>query len=175
MFPLWSKLIFVCSGILGLFFLIKSILRTVALYNNPNSVEFFTLLPSLTFEIKQIGMYEIAVKCPYWFAMLPTGIKFRLVNLKTNTEIPIVQKLNFFSQRRNMSGDRIFPISEFNVLETGNYQLQNFNTEKFKEKDKFLITPKTGLKGLLLILAIVFSGIFFIGGMVMAVLSFVIK
>ena len=86
MFPLWMKIIFVLSGILGLFLLIKSISKIVALYNNPNSVEFSALLPSTIFEIKEIGAYEIAVKRPSLFGMIPTGITFRLVDLKSNIE-----------------------------------------------------------------------------------------
>lgn len=173
MFPLWMNIIFACSGIAGLLLLIRSISKIVALYNNPNSVEFSALLPSTTFELKQKGMYEIAVKRPSLFGIIPSNITFRLVELKTKTEIPVYHRVNLFSQRKNMAGERIVPVSEFKVSEIGSYQLENFNPEKFKEKDKFLITPKTGSKGFLLIFAILFSAMLFIGGTVLTVLSFV--
>lgn len=147
----------------------------VALYNNPNSVEFSALLPAATFEIKETGMYEIAVKRPYLFGVIPTSISFHLVDLKTKADVPVFQSVNLFSQRKNMSGERIVPISEFKADETGSYKLMNLNPEKFKEKDKFLITPKTGSKGFLLIFAVLFSAILFIGGSVMTILSFVKK
>ena len=172
-FPLWLKIIFLLSGILGLFLLIKSISKMVALYNNPNSAEFSALLPSSTFEIKQAGEYEIAVKRPDLFGIIPSNIAFRLVDLKTQNEIPVIQSVNLFSQRKNLSGERIVPISEFKADEMGTYELQNFNPEKFKERDKFLITPKTGAMGFLLIFAILFSAILFIGGTVMGILSVV--
>lgn len=175
MFPLWLKIVFICSGILGLLLLIKSISRMVVLYNNPNSLEFSALLPSTTFEIKEIGMYEIAVKRPYLFGVIPSVLNLHVVELKTRAEIPVVHAVNLFSQRKNLSGERIVPVSEFNAAQIGTYQLQNLSTEKFKEKDKLLITPKTGVTGFLLIFAILISAFLFIGGTVMTVLSFVKK
>ena len=172
-FPLWIKIIFVCSAAGGFLLLIKSISKIVALYNNPNTVEFSALLPSVTFEIKQIGMYEIAVKRPSLFGIIPSNIIFHLEEITTHTEIPVYRSVNLFSQRKNMAGERIVPISEFKVDQVGSYQLENFNPEKFKEKDKVMITPKTGSKGFLLIFAILFSAMLFIGGTVMLVLSFV--
>ena len=175
MFPLWLKIVFGCSGILGLILLIKSISRMAALYNNPNSVEFSALLAAGTFEIKQTGMYEIAIKRPSFFGIIPTGIDFHLICLKDNADIPVFQSVNLFSQRNNMSGERIVPISGFSANEAGSYKLVNLNPEKFKENDKLLITPKTGSAGFLLIFAILFSAILFIGGSVMTILSFVKK
>src|SRR5438552_16280597 len=104
MFPLWLKIIFGCLGILGLFLLIKSISKMVALYNNPNSVEFSAQLPATTIEIKQTGDFEIAVKRRALFGIIPTNATFHLMDLKTQTEIPVNRSLNLFSQRKNMSG-----------------------------------------------------------------------
>ncbi len=173
--PLWLKIVCAISGILGLFFLVKSISKIIALYNNPNSVEFSAILPFATFEIKQTGVYEIAVKRPALFGVIPSTVTFRLVDLKNKTEIPVYQSLNLFSSRNNLSGERIVPVSEFLVVETGSYQLDNLNPEKFKDRDKILITPKTGAKGFLLIFAILFSAILFIGGTVITILSFTKK
>jgi hypothetical protein len=175
MFPLWIKIIAGCAGIIGLFLLIKSISKMIALYNNPNSVEFSALLPSATFEIKEAGTYEIAVKRPYLFGIIPSDVNFHLVDLKTKAEISVYRSVNLFSQRKNMSGERIVPVSEFKVETVGSYQLDNLNPEKFKERDKFLITPKTGATGFLLIFAILFSAGLFIGGTVLTILSFVKK
>ena len=173
LFPLWVKIVFIFAAILGLFLLIKSISKMLALYNNPNRVEFSALLPSVNFEIKQIGMCEIAVKRPAFFGVIPTHLNLRLLNMNSNLEIAVHQSVNLFSQRNSMSGERIVPVSEFTVTETGSYQLQNLNPEKFKENDKLLITPKTGAQGFFLIFAIIFSAILFIGGTVFSVLSFV--
>ena len=163
------------GALLGLFLLIKSISRMLALYNNPNSSEFSALLPSTVFEIKQAGTYEIAVKRPSLFGVIPTAVTFRLLDLKSNAELPVMRNVNLFSQRKNMSGERIVPIAEFTANETGRYQLENHNPELFHENDKFLVTPKTGALGFLLIFAILFSAILFIGGSVISMLSFVKK
>jgi len=175
MFPIWSTIVFAIAGIVGLFLLIKSISKIIAVYNNPNNVEFSATLGSNTFEIKQAGEYEIAVKRPYLFGVIPSKISFHLVKVDDNSEIPVRQSVNLFSQRKDMSGNRIVPIAEFNIEQIGKYQLDNSNLEQFREKDKFLIAPKTGFKGFLLIFAILFSAILFIGGLVMTALSLVKK
>src|SRR5205085_6785073 len=118
---------------------------------NPISVEFSALLPSCSFELKEIGTYEIDVKSPYLFGAIPTSAIFLITNSKKKSEISVVQSVNLFSQRKNLSGERVVPVAEFTVTETGNYQFQNLNPERFREKDKLLITPKTGAKGFLLI------------------------
>ena len=147
----------------------------LALYNNPNSAEFSALLPSAVFEIKQSGPYEIAVKRPSLFGIIPTAVTFQLQDLKTEADIPVVRSVNLLSQRKNMSGERIVPIAEFTANETGSYRLNNHNPEMFREHDKFLVTPKTGAEGFLLIFAILFSAILFIGCTVITILSVVKK
>ncbi len=78
--PLWLKIIFCIGALLGLFLLIKSISKMLALYNNPNSVEFFALLPLIVIEIKQADTYEIAVKRSSLFGIIPTAVTFGLLD-----------------------------------------------------------------------------------------------
>jgi hypothetical protein len=175
MFPFWLKIIFACSGIVGLFLLVKSVSKMISVYSNPNSVEFPATLAKTSFQIKEAGMYEIAVKRPALFGIIPTNISFRLIAIDNNTPVTVNRSLNLFSQRKNMSGERIVPIAEFKAEKNGEFQLENLDIEKFKERDKLLITPKTGTKGFFLIFAILFSAILFIGGTVLTVISLVKK
>lgn len=171
MFPLWLRIIFAGSGILGLLLLIKSISRIVTLYNNPNRVEFSAKLLSSEFEVRASGDYEIAVKRPSLFGIIPHKVTFHVRDLESGTEIRVMQNLNLFSQRKTLSGERVVPVAEFCAGNLGKYELQNLSSSEFKDNDKLVITPKTGAKGFLLIFAILFSAIFFIGGLVMTLLG----
>ncbi len=171
MFPVWLRVIFAVAAIVGLLFLIISIYKIITLYNNPNTVEFSATVPSNIFEIKQSGKYEIAVKTPSLFGIVPYKISVRLIDIDNNIEIPVHNSVNLFSQRKTLSGERIVPVAKCKIDKPGKYELNNLSTNKFKEKDKLQIAPKTGYMGVLLILAILFSAIIFIGGSVMTVLS----
>ncbi|MEJ7736686.1 MAG: hypothetical protein WKF97_04595 [Chitinophagaceae bacterium] len=172
-FPLWATLIFACAAIVGLIGLVKSVSRMLAVYNNPHRVECSAREHLNIVTLNQPGMYEIAVKRPYLLGPISGSAFFRLVDLDNNLEIPVEQNLNLLGQRKNMSGDRIVPISQFNINKTGSYQLHNSNPEKYKDRDRFVITPQTGHKGIVLVFAIVGSGILFIGGAVMLLISFI--
>src|SRR6476646_5863342 len=100
MFPLWSKILFGFAAIIGLILLIKSISKIIALYNNPNSVEFSAMEHLNSFELKQTGTYEVDVKRPYLFGVIPTNLSLRLINLDNNIEIPVHHSVNLFSQRK---------------------------------------------------------------------------
>lgn len=171
MFPLWSTVIFAFAAVAGLILLVKSVSRMLAVYNNPNCVECPATVHSNVVKLNQAGMYEIAVKRPYLLGPISGNAFFRLVDMDNNLEVPVEQNLNLLGQRKNMSGDRIVPISQFNIQKTGSYQLHNANPEKYKDRDRFVITPKTGQKGIMLVFGILFSGILFIGGLVMSLIS----
>ena len=143
----------------------------IKLYNNPNGVELSALQSSSIFDLHQTGAYEIAVKRRAFFGMMPSKISLSLHEVSSNAEVTVYQKLNVFSQRNTLSGARVVPVSEFQISSTGTYRLNNFDTAKFKEHDTLVITPKTGYKGFLLIFVIISSGILFIGGLVLTLLS----
>lgn len=172
MFSLWMKLLFAGSTIAGFVFLLKSISKILAVYNNPASVEFSAKNATALIELKQACMYEIAVKRPYTLGLIPTNLSLQLIS-EDNSPIVINKNLNLFGQRKNMSGDRIVPVAEFEVQQSGKYIFNNQDTGKFKEKDKLTISPKTGARGFLLIFAILFSALLFIGGLVMTIISLI--
>ena len=175
MFSLRVTIVFACAAIVGLIVLIKSISRLLAIYNNPNSVEFSATETSAVFEIKKSGAYEIAVKSSSAFSAISYKASLQLVHLRTNKAVNIIPGVNLFIRRRNMLGQRIVAIAECRISETGDYQMTNLSTENFKAKDKLMIAPKTGYTGFLWIFAIVLSGILFIGGLVLTLLSLLKK
>ncbi|MBA3647817.1 MAG: hypothetical protein H0W62_04575 [Chitinophagales bacterium] len=90
-----------------------------------------------------------------------------MVDLETSSQVAVIPNLNLMSQRTTMSGERIIPVLQFKADKVGSYQLENLSTNLFRENDKLLIMPETGVKGLLLILGIIFFAILFIGGLVL--------
>lgn len=171
MFPWYLNIVFAVACLTGLLLLIRSISKIVALYNSPNGVDFPASQPMAVFEIKEAGSYEIALKRPSLFGIMPTKLSLEITALADKRSVPVTPALNLLSLRRNLSGERVVPLAEFEALQAGSYQLKNYSLELLKENDSLLITPKTGAKGFALIFAILFSAILFIGGLVLTLLS----
>lgn len=127
------------------------------------------------FQLKQLGAYEIAVKRPNIFGIIPSGLAFKLTAKHSGEDILVKKALNIFSQRKDMSGSRIVPIAEFEIKELEEFELVNLEAAKFKDNDTLIITPKTGIEGFILIFALVLSGIATIAGLVLSILSFTNK
>ncbi|MGA0555765.1 hypothetical protein ACO2Q8_03875 [Larkinella sp. VNQ87] len=173
MFPLWSTIAFAFLTVLGAVLLIKSIGRMIAIYTAGARIEESALVTTLEFPLKDPGSYEIAVKRPSLTGIIPTSIPFQLAEVSTGKTIVVQAFVNLLSQRRDMSGHRIVPIAEFTIEQAGTYRLTNPAIDRFKDKDKLIIMPKTGSQGFLLIFAILFSAILLIGGLVLFILSLV--
>jgi len=171
MFPWYLDIVFALACVIGLLLLIRSIYKIVALYNSPNSVDFPATQSVALFELKKTGSYEIALKRPSLFGIMPSKLSLEITALDNKRKVPVIPALNLLSQRRNLSGERVVPLAEFEALNTGSYQLTNHSAEALKENDRLLVTPKTGAKGFALIFAILFSAILFIGGLVLTLLS----
>ncbi len=167
MFSLSLRFVFACSGIVGVFFLLKCISRLISLYNSPFTIEFSAKQPSIILAIRKPGTYEISVRRSSFFGIIPYKILVCMVDLETSSQVAVIPNLNLMSQRTTMSGERIIPVLQFKADKVGSYQLENLSTNLFRENDKLLIMPETGVKGLLLILGIIFFAILFIGGLVL--------
>ncbi|GAB3916025.1 hypothetical protein [Larkinella terrae] len=175
MFPLWSTFLFAVLAIAGAVLLIKSIGKMIAVYDTKIKIEWSTQLPVFDFPLNEPGAYEIAVKRPSISGIIPTNIPFQLSDLSAGEAVPVQAFVNLLSQRKDMLGNRIVPIAEFAIDQPGNFRMINTDITRFKENDKLLVMPKTGSKGFLLIFAILFSAILFIGGLVLFILSLVKK
>ena len=143
----------------------------ILLYSTKKS-EFSASQAVCLFNADREGDYEIAVKRPSLVGVIPTNINFQLLEVGNQNKIIVRKALNLFSQRKDLAGNRIVPISEFTISSLGEYELLNSESTKFNEKDKLVIMPKTGIRGLFLIFAILFSAILAIGGLVLTVLAF---
>jgi hypothetical protein len=175
MFPLWSTFLFAILAVSGAVLLFKSIGKLIAIYNPGTRIEWSAQLPVFDFQLKDPGSYEISVKRPSLTGVIPTNIPFQLSAVSSGKRVEVQSFVNFLSQRKDMSGNRIVPIAEFTIEQDGNYRLMNPNTARFKENDKLIVMPKTGSQGFLMIFAVLFSAILFIGGLVLFILSLVKK
>ncbi|GAB3340618.1 hypothetical protein GCM10027299_54170 [Larkinella ripae] len=173
MFPLWATFLFAVLTIVGSVLLIKSISRIISIYSAGPRIEGPAQGQFLDFSLKDPGSYEISVKRPALTGIIRTDIAFELVEASSGKPVAVQRFVNLLSQRKDMSGNRIVPIAEFTLEQGGQFRLTNPKTGLFKEKDKLVIMPKTGSRGFLMIFAILFSAILFIGGLVLFILSLV--
>lgn len=175
MFPLWSTFLFAILAIAGVVLLVKSIGELIAVYDTKIKIEWSAQQPVFDFSLNEPGTYEIAVKRPSITGIIPTNIPFQLTDLSDGKTVPVQAFVNLLSQRKDLSGSRIVPIAEFTIDQPGTFRITIPEPGKFKENDRMIVMPKTGSKGFLLIFAILFSAILFIGGLVLFILSLVKK
>lgn len=173
MFPLWSTLVFAVLTVAGAVLLIKSIGKLIAVYTAGPRIEWSAGISAYDFPLKEPGSYEIAVKRPSITGIIPTSIPFQLTSLSGEKTVPVHSFVNLLAQRKDMSGSRIVPIAEFTIDQPGTFRMINPAIDRFKENDRLIVMPKTGSKGFLLIFAVLFSAILFIGGLVLFILSLV--
>lgn len=166
--PLLLAIVSVC----GLALLIRSIRSILALYTPREKIIVPATESSHEFELKSAGSYEIVVRRPSVFGVIPHKIKFTVKDLTSHAEIPVTHQLNLLGQRKGLSGDRIVPIAFFEISDSGRYQLNLLDSSLFKKGDRIQVMPKTGSKGFVLIFVILAASILFIGGLVMSVLLF---
>jgi hypothetical protein len=79
---------------------------------------------------------------------MPFELSLEITALADKRKVTVTQALNLLSQRRNLSGERVVPLAEFEALHTGSYQLTNHSAEALKANDRLLIAPKTAPKDL---------------------------
>ncbi|MCF2492680.1 hypothetical protein [Dyadobacter chenhuakuii] len=164
------KLLFPALFLTGAYFLFRSITRIVQVYAGPK-IEFSAKTATNTIKIDQGGDYEIAYKRPSLTGVIPSNCTFTLIKDADQREWQVVSALNMLGMRKDLSGNRVVPIAEFNIAEPGTYTLRTTESVSFKEGDRLLITAKTGSKGFLAIFAIIISGIATIAGLVLSILA----
>lgn len=165
------KIIFPVVAIVGLFLLIRSVLRLSKTFTS-NQQEFAASLQETILHFDKIGEYEIDVKRPSITGMVSFNSTFEVKAKGSGQNIPVRKSNNIFAGRKDMSGTRIIPIAHFIIDEPGDYLFRNLSTTDFKNNDSIAVMPKVGMKGALAILATVFSGLLFIGGVVLTLLAF---
>ncbi|WP_138994807.1 hypothetical protein [Larkinella sp. C7] len=173
MFPFWSTILFALLMVAGFLLLFKSIGKLIRVYTAGTKIEDSALVPDFEFPLKQPGAYEIAVKRPSLTGIIPTDIPFEMSDLMTGKTVAVHAFVNLLGQRKDGSGSRIIPIAEFTIEQEGRFKLINPQTGRFKERDSLIVMPKTGSQGFLMIFAVLFSAILFIGGLVLFILSLV--
>lgn len=168
------KLLFPVLFIAGFYFLIKSIGRIIAIYSG-KKIEFSASETSVVCKLDKRGTYEIAYKRPALLGTIPTDIAFAFSSQSDGKEIIVSRTVNVLGSRKDMSGNRIVPVAEFTIDASGDYRLLIPEIQGRKERDKLIITEKTGSKGFLIIFAILFSAIVTIAGLVLSILAFLNK
>ena len=175
MFPFWSTVLFALLTVAGCVLLFKNIGKLIRVYTTGTKIESPALVPDFEFPLKEPGTYEIAVKRPSLTGRIPTDIPFEVSDLMTGKTVAVRSFVNLLAQRKDGLGSRIVPIAEFTIEQEGRFQLTNPQTGRFKERDSLIVMPKTGSRGFLMIFAVLFSAILFIGGLVLFILSLVKK
>ncbi|WAC13741.1 hypothetical protein [Dyadobacter pollutisoli] len=138
-------------------------------------IEFRAGENSIICKLDKPGLYEIAYKKPAIFGTIPTHIAFQMHRQPDGKEILVSRRVNVFGSRKDMSGNRIVPVAEFTIDVPGDYRLLIPEIQGGKDRDKLIIKEKTGLKGFLMIFAILFSAIATIAGLVLSILAFLNK
>jgi len=153
-------------GIVGLVYSIGGLMRV----NNPtaNSYSLPASQPIFRFALTQPGPYELACTRPgQWgngFGV--PSVELRLRQLATGTE-DTLQTSNWHLMRRtNMSGETTLTIATFAIAMVGEYELLSPGADQFRPGDQLRIMPATGSQNLLLIVAVVLSGVATIGGFI---------
>ena len=165
------KILFPCIAIVGLFLLIRSVLKLTKTFT-ANQQEFPATTLQTNLDLPKSGKYEIDIKRPSLAGVISLRSSFQLTNQATGHPVTITQSDNIFAGRKDGSGNRIVPIAHFTVDQPGTYSLENLSPSDFIAGDQLVIMPAVGMKGALAILATVFSGLLFIGGLVLTALAF---
>ncbi|RZL13929.1 MAG: hypothetical protein EOO62_06825 [Hymenobacter sp.] len=158
-------------GIVGLVYSIGGLIRV----NNPTA-NFYKLpasQPAFRFTLTQAGDYELAcTRTGQWGnGFVVPNVELRLRQLITGTEQTLRTSNWNFMRRTNMSGETTLTIASFAVAAAGEYELLNPVAAQFKPGDQFRILPTTGSKNLLLILAVVLSGVATLGGFIVGLIA----
>ncbi|UOQ51515.1 hypothetical protein [Hymenobacter cellulosivorans] len=154
----------------GLYFLILSIGRTIALYSQ-NQLEVDATQEAFVLTLPQAGEYEIATKRSQFAGLAPSDTPFEVVVKSTGQRLPVRRLYNLMNVKRiNMSGERITAVATFTMPTAAEIELRSPQAHTFQPKDRLLIMPSTEGKALGLILAMVFSGIATIGGLIASII-----
>ncbi|GAB3506294.1 hypothetical protein GCM10027341_39090 [Spirosoma knui] len=173
MHSIWFTIATAAWCIVGLVLLIRSVTSLIGAYTSGIRIEQSALAATFRFDLPEPGVYEVAIKRASVFGAIPRNNSFQINELANNQSIAVDNYAFLTSKRTDMSGHRIVPVAEFAIEQPGSFQFTNPATAKFTQTDKLLIGPKAGLKGVLLILATVFTGILFISGFVFFLLSLI--
>jgi hypothetical protein len=160
----WSIILSGFLALLGFVLLIKSVARLISIYATSPQIEWSAQSPAFNFSLAQPGSYAISIKRSSAFGVIPANNSFKVNNRDTGESIPISNYSLLIGRRTGLSGSRIVPVANFTIQQPGSFQLINPVTERFTEKDKLVIETKAGLKGALMIIATVLSGVLFIVG-----------
>ena len=168
------KILFPVLCITGIYFLFKSIGKIMEVYGAKK-----TEFPATSFmnelEIDAAGTFEIAYKRSSITGVIPSDCHFKLKRESDKHEVAVSKNVNLLSMRKDLSGNRVVPVAEFNIEQPGSYTLRVTESVDYKAGDKILITAKTGSKGFVAIFAITISAIATMAGLVLSVLAWMNK
>ena len=163
------KILFPCLSVIGLVLLVLSVRKLVLVYGGDQQ-EFSATGTTLSFTLPNAGSYEIDVKRSSVTGVIVPGKVFELYEMPEKKPVAITAVSGFLSGRKDMSGNRIVPVARFEISRGGQYELHNYNS--YRSEDRLVIMPAAGTKGLLMILATVFSGLLTIGGLLLSLWAF---
>ena len=167
----WPCTLLCLAGAVGLLY---SVLQLVRLYDPPeNAFKFSASQLVFRFALTQPGEYELACARPgQWdrYFTLPTAT-LALRQLPAGPELLVRASTWSLMKRTNLSGETTLRLGTFVAPAPGEYELRNPDAANFKPGDNLRLLPAAGLKGFLLILAILLSSFALIGGFILALLA----
>lgn len=158
-------------GIAGLVYSIGAIIR---LYNPAeNAYEWPASQAVFQVKLTQAGDYELACKRPgqwdRYFDLPAATLSVR--ELRSGTEQLVSASGWNFMKRTDLGGATTLRIGTFQAAAPGQFELHNPDARLFKDGDKLRILPTTGVRGILLIFAIIGSALAMIGGLVLSIIA----
>lgn len=142
-----SKILFPLLFAAGLWFLVKSIGRIIAIYGG-SKITLPLDRPFPAFHLSEPGEYEIAYRRPATWGIMPTGVLYKLVSLPDGKHFDAVNVVNHLASRKDMTGSRIVPVAEFSIGKAGTYQLTVEKLSEIKKGDGLIIMKKPAPEGL---------------------------
>ncbi|GAB3637965.1 hypothetical protein GCM10027422_35550 [Hymenobacter arcticus] len=158
-------------GIVGLVYSIGAIIK---LYDPAeNAFEWPASQAVFQFKLTQAGDYELACKRPgQWdrYFDVPAAT-LSVWELSTGAEHSVQSSGWNFMKRTDLGGATTLRIGNFQASAPGQFELRNPDARLFKDGDKLRILPTTGIRGILLIFALIASAFAMLGGLILGLIA----
>jgi hypothetical protein len=138
-------------------------------YSVKHTFEYPALDATCRFYPGSANTFQIAIKRPYLDGVIPLNARFKIMN-PSQEKVAVFHRVSISEQRKDLSGNRIVPVGEFEVKEAGEHVLINQNQDKFHSTDVIVIAPKNSSRIFWLILATLLSSVFSAGALVLTIL-----
>jgi|GEM_PF-1994507 len=155
--------------LLSAFFTVVSFIKFKKYFSNKHQFECPAQTTNFRFLAPFVKRFEIAIKRPYLLGVVPFDARFEILN-PSNRPLRVFHRVSIREQRKDLSGNRIVPVAEFEITEPGEHILLNHSKQKFKEKDMLLIGPKSDSNIIWIVLGLIISSMFSISAFVISVL-----